>query len=57
MMKRKMTWLSLGLSLLNVAAGQTEDLRTDSALVREVFSEVLAHGEAHENLREHAVVA
>ena len=30
---------------------QTEHLRTDSALVREVFSEVLAHGEAHENLR------
>ena len=51
MMKRKMTWMSLGLLVLNVAAGQTEDLRSDSALVREVFSEVLAHGEAHENLR------
>ena len=51
MMKRKMTWVSLGLLVLNVAAGQTEDLRTDSTLVREVFSEVLTHGEAHENLR------
>ena len=47
MMKRKMTWTSLGLLVLNVAAGQTGDLRTDSALVREVFSEVLTHGEAH----------
>ena len=39
MMKRKMTWTSLGPLVLNVAAGQMGDLRTDSALVREVFSE------------------
>ena len=51
MMKRKMTWVSLGLLVANVAVGQAAEIRTDSALVRAVFSEVLARGEAHENLR------
>ena len=52
MMKLKMSLIALSLSLLTSFDGaQTADHRTDSSLVRNVFSEVLAHGEAHENLR------
>lgn len=53
MMKLKIAlllWVGCGL-LPQLLLAQTQDLRSDSALVREVFSEVLAHGEAHENLR------
>ena len=42
----------LGAVLLSpVGLAQDQTAVYDSALVREVFSEVLAHGEAHENLR------
>ena len=52
MMKLKMSLIALSLSLLTSFVGaQTAHHRTDSSLVRNVFSEVLAHGEAHENLR------
>ena len=53
MMKLKIAlllWVGCGL-FPQLLLAQTQDLRSDSALVREVFSEVLAHGEAHENLR------
>ena len=45
-----LVFLLLGLSLVNGRA-QSDTSTADSLLVRSLFNEVLAHGEAHENLR------
>ena len=43
--------LFLAAALLSLAPAQAQTAPSDSALVRSIFDEVLAHGEAHENLR------
>ena len=43
--------LLLAAALLSLAPAQAQNAPSDSALVRSIFDEVLAHGEAHENLR------
>ena len=50
----KIAFLTLGITSIAAgfqAAAQTSPYPSDSLLIRQVFDEVLSHGEAHENLR------
>ena len=50
----KIAFLTLGITSIAAgfqAAAQTSPHPSDSLLIRQVFDEVLSHGEAHENLR------
>ena len=50
----KIAFLTLGMTSIAAgfqAAAQTSPHPSDSLLIRQVFDEVLSHGEAHENLR------
>lgn len=50
----KIAFLTLGMMSLEAgfqASAQTPTAPSDSLLIRQVFNEVLSHGEAHENLR------